>query len=363
VIKVHHKYGLLIFFVFLFFDGFSQEESKPFGIKETIHFGSILPHRPIVNEVIEGHSLAYEFSFYKSTIGKKDWEQLYNYPQIGISTLIIDLGNKDELGMGLGIFPFIEIPLNKRKINWRLKVGYGLGLIEKPFDRVTNYKNIVIGSKYNALIYANMLWSVKLGKSISTSSGISLIHFSNGSFERPNLGINVFSLNTGLSYHFGKSQKYVSTNIDDRKQEWTKKVMVGFGLKEIPPVDGSKYFVSSYSFNMIKARSNKSSFGFGTDLFYNTSLSNLILVDTNNVSSSLDNFRLGIVGIYSFDFGKISFLAEMGVYAFTKHKKQGLIYHRLRTRFNVSDKLFINLGLKTHYAVADFVECGVGFNL
>ena len=363
MIKVHHKYQLLILGLFLFANGFSQDEVSTFGIKKTFHYGAILPHRPIVSEVVEGHSFAYELSFYKSTFGNQSWQQQYKYPKVGASALAINLGNKEELGMGFGVFPFIEIPLNNRKINWRLKLGYGLGYIQKPFDRETNYKNIVIGSHFNALIYANMLWSFKVSKSFSSSSGVSLIHYSNGSFARPNLGINVFSLNTGIAYHFGEKNKLITNDIEERPHIWKKKMMIAFGVKEIPPVDGPKYFVSSYSFNLIKARSNKSSFGFGTDLFYNSSLSDLIGADTNNTRNSVDNFRLGIVGIYSFDFGRVSLMAEMGVYAFTRHNKQGLIYHRLMTRFNMNDKLFLNLGLKTHYAVADFVEFGIGFNL
>lgn len=362
MIKVHHKYRLLILFLFLFVKGFSQEEQFSFGVKGTFHHGAILPHRPIVNEVIEGHTQAYELSFYKSTIGKKAWQELYNYPKLGVSALAINLGNEQELGMGYGIFPFIEIPLNKRKINWRLKMGYGLAYIEKPFNRETNYKNIAIGSHYNGVIYVNTGWSIKLSDALSTSAGISLIHFSNGSYSRPNLGINIFSLNTAVSYNFGKKKETIVNKREERPHKWTKSIMFGVGMKEIPPVDGPKYFVSSYSFNLIKTRAEKSSFGFGADAFYNTSLSDLIAQDTNNTSSGLDNFRMGFVGIYSFDFGRISFMIEMGGYVFSKYRGNGDIYNRFTTRFKVNDKLFINLSMKTHFAVADFVEYGVGYN-
>jgi hypothetical protein len=314
-----------------------------------------------VNEIVEGKTQAYEFSFYKSTVGKKQWQQLYNYPKVGVSALAINLGNERELGMGFGVFPFIEIPINQRKINWRLKMGYGIGYIEKPFDKATNFKNIAIGSHYNALIYANMLWSIKLGKRVNTSAGLSIIHFSNGSFSRPNLGINIFSLNTGVSYNFGNLNERVVNDIEERPHKWSKKIMIGFGVKEIPPVEGPKYFVSTYSFNLIKTRAQKSSYGFGADLIYNTSLSELIAQDSTNSSSGLDNFRLGLAGIYSFDFGKISLLIEVGGYVFSRYKKNGTIYNKIGTRFNLSDRLFLNLGVRTHIVVADFVEIGIGY--
>jgi hypothetical protein len=340
--------------------GFTQEEHSV-SLKGTFHTGAILPHRKEVNEIVEGKTQAYEFSFYKSTVGKKQWQQLYNYPKVGVSALAINLGNERELGMGFGVFPFIEIPINQRKINWRLKMGYGIGYIEKPFDKATNFKNIAIGSHYNALIYANMLWSIKLGKRVNTSAGLSIIHFSNGSFSRPNLGINIFSLNTGVSYNFGNLNVRVLSDIEERPHKWSKKIMIGFGVKEIPPVEGPKYFVSTYSFNLIKTRAQKSSYGFGADLIYNTSLSELIAQDSTNSSSGLDNFRLGLAGIYSFDFGKISLLIEVGGYVFSRYKKNGTIYNKIGTRFNLSDRLFLNLGVRTHIVVADFVEIGIGY--
>ena len=361
MIKVHQKFRLLILLLFLFLKGFTQKEPSV-SLKGTYHTGAILPHRKEVNEIVEGKTQVYELSFYKLTTGKKQWQQLYNYPKLGISTLAINLGNERELGMGYGVFPFVEIPLNKRKINWRLKMGYGLGYIEKPFDKKTNYKNIAIGSHYNALIYANMLWSIKLNDAFNTSAGLSIIHFSNGSFSRPNLGINIVSLNTGLSYNFGKRNEKNVFDIEERPHKWTKKIMISFGVKEIPPVEGPKYFVSTCSFNLIKTRAQKSSYGFGADLFYNTSLSDLIAQDSTNSTNGLDDFRLGLSGIYSFDFGKISLLLEVGGYVFSKYKKNGPVYNRIGTRFNVSDKLFLAIGIKTHIVVADFAEFGIGYN-
>ena len=140
--------------------------------------------------------------------------------------------------------------------------------------------------------------------------------------------------------------------------------MLGLGIKEIPPVKGPKYFVNSYSFNMIKQGKAKSSYGFGVDAFYNSSLRDLILTkDENYQTTRWDYYRLGVVGIYSLDFGDISLLIEAGGYLFTPHKKQGYIYNRVTTRYNVGDRLFLNLGLKTHFAVAAFVEFGLGYNL
>ena len=356
--------------------GFSQsEEINPaintlkdsiscysFGVKGTFHHGAILPHRKEVSEVIEGHTQGYEISFIKSTIGKKKWEQLYSYPQVGVSVLAMNLGNEKELGKGFGIFPFVELPINQRKINWRVKMGYGLGYIEKPFDAKNNFKNIVIGTHINALIYANSLWEIQILEGLKTSAGLSLIHYSNGSFSRPNLGINIFSINTGVTYEFGNKEFCVVGKHENRPHVWSKRMTIGFGLKEIPPVEGPKYGVSTLSFNMMKVRAEKSSFGFGTDLFYNSSLSELTLRDSTGTSNGLDNFRLGLIGMYSFDFGKVSISVGIGGYLFSNYKGNGMIYNKLETRYLISEKLFLRAAMKTHIAVADFVEYGIGYS-
>ncbi|MCB0402011.1 MAG: acyloxyacyl hydrolase [Flavobacteriales bacterium] len=364
MIKIRFKYGILPGLLLLVINVFSQDGEHDFGIKETAHFGALLPHRQQVNEIVEGHTVAYELSFYKSTSGKKDWQRAYAYPKVGISAMYHYLGNPNELGNAYGLFGFVDLPLNQRKINWRLKMGYGLGYIEKPFDKETNNKNVAIGSHFNALIYANMGWDAKLSDALNLSSGLSIIHYSNGAFAMPNLGINIVSLNVGAIYNFGNVTEKLTDELPDRDRTWKKQVMVGFGAREVPPTDGPKYFVNTYSFNLMKPLKRKGSFGVGFDVFYNSALPELILLKGEKATTgTADKFRVGIAGIYSFDFGKISFLVEAGGYLYTNYAYQGRLYNRFTTRYLVSDKVFLNLGLKTHMVVADFIEAGIGYTI
>jgi len=341
-----------------------EKEYSSVVISATYHQGAILPHRKIVSELVGKSTRSVELSVYKNTFGKKDWQISHGYPRLGVSVIAMDLGNEKQLGNGYGVFSFIELPSNhQRKISWNMKLGYGLGYIEKPFDRETNYKNVAIGSHFNAIIYANSSWGLRLSKSVNLSLGLSLIHFSNASYSVPNLGINVLSLNSGVSYSFGKKEVFVEREIEKRPQKWIKSLRATIGAKEILPAGGPKYVVSAYSFDFMKARAEKSSIGVGADLFYNSALTQLIINDSSSTLSSFNNFRLGVSGLYAFDFGKISLTIEMGAYVFSRYKKQGLIYNRLTTRFNASEKLFFTVGLKTHYAVADFPEFGIGYNI
>ncbi len=363
MIKLFFKYRLFFALFFIFKIGYSQDSIPNLGIKATFHYGFIAPHKPLVNEVIKGHTQIIELSFYKNTTGKRQWEQYFNNPKIGISAFLINTGNNESLGKAYGVIPFVEMPLNQWKIKWNLKFGFGVGYIEKPFNRVDNYKNLTIGSHLNALIFINSLWSLPINKRFNTSLGLSLTHFSNGSLKRPNLGINLLSVNYGIDYNFGTSKTIVPFNGINKEKIWNSYVSASVGVKEIPPIGGKKYFVSSFTYQWIKTTSNKSGFGGGTDVFYNTSLDPLIKRVQNEDKGTVGNFRLGIHGSYQLALGKLTLQLQVGGYAYTAYKDNGNIYSKLNSRYFVTDKLFLNLSLKTHYAVADFIEYGIGFKL
>ncbi len=348
----------------MLFLGLKAQDSIPqFGFKTTYHYGFIAPHKPLVNEIIKGHTQITELSFYKKTSGKRQWEQYFNFPKTGISAMIIHSGNMESLGMIYGMFPYVEYPLNKWKVTWNLKFGYGVGYIQKPFDRVENYKNLAIGSHLNALIFFNSLWSYNITKNLNSSLGLSLTHFSNGSLKRPNLGINLLSVNAGVGYEFGSMNPKVVFNNIDKEKKWEGSVALSAGVKEIPPIGGRKYWVSSLSYSLLKTVTNKSSFGFGTDIFYNTSLDPLIQRVQFEDKGVMGNFRLGINGTYGLSMGKLDLLFQVGGYAYTAYEDNGYIYSKLVSRYQISDKLFANVALKTHFAVADFIEYGVGYRL
>ena len=358
------KYSLLFALISLLtWPCYSQNDQFSKGIKTHFHYGFVIPHHGYMAHLTKGHTKAVEFNFYKLTNGDNDWERTYRYPKTGFSTIIIDLANKENFGTAVGLYPFVDFPLNERKIKWHLKFGYGLGFIEKNFNRESNYKNLAIGSKLNILIQFNNQFEMKINDHLNTSLGFSFTHFSNGSFKIPNLGINIPALNAGVAYHFGELQSMNTSDITNREKKWNKYVLGNIGFKEIAPIEGPKYPIASLSYNSLRNITNKSSVGVGADLFYNSSLTKQMEKDSVSTDGGLNNVRAGLAFIYSMDVGKISYQLHMGAYPYTKFKGQGYLYHRIVSRYMVNDHAFLNLSLKTHFAVADFIELGVGYKL
>ena len=59
---------------------------------------------------------------------------------------------------------------------------------------------------------------------------------------------------------------------------------------------------------------------------------------------------------------EVSVSIGMGAYIVSVYKGNGMIYNKLETRYSISNRLFLRMAMKTHIAVADFVEYGVGYS-
>lgn len=349
--------------MFFFKNNIAQEKNNDFGVGLIYHYGFLSPHNVMVNEIIKNHIHITELSLFRNTNGEKLWHRYFNYPTIGLSAIYFNTGNPESLGNIYGVFPFVDFPLNNWKVQWNLRFGYGAGFVEKPFNRETNYKNLVIGSHVNALIYFNSQVKIPVTENIKFSAGVSLTHLSNGSLKRPNLGINMFSLNSGISYYFGSPVVKSTSEIEKRQRETSHLALANFGVKEVDKIGGKKYMIYTASYNLMRTITNKSSFGLGTDFVYNSSLEPLVVRIQNEDNGKISNFRMGISGIYSLDLGALSLMFQTGRYLKTPYKKDGNIYSRIGSRYRINQKVFVNLSLTTHFFVADFIEYGIGYRI
>ena len=132
------------------------------------------------------------------------------------------------------------------------------------------------------------------------------------------------------------------------------------GTKEIYPNLGPRYFSTTLSSTYFFPAKHKSDLGLGLDFFYDNSLS-IKNSRENGDSSRSANFRPGIHGSYQLKVASIGVLFDMGFYPYTEYKGDGLFYHRIGLRYYFKD-LYACINLKTHYARADFIEWGIGWN-
>ena len=338
-----------------------------FIIGTKVHYGFLWSHHTKMDYLVKGHIPAFEISLSRQTSDNQFWEQLYNYPAIGVSFLHFNLANPDVLGNANGVFGYVNFPLiRKNKFKWSYRFGAGIGVVDKPFDHKTNYKNSAIGSQINILMTLLTETKWMLSKNLSLSTGIGLTHFSNGAFKTPNLGINLPTVNIGASWQIGEPHaNFKRDTLPKIEKEIEYSVIAAFGIKEIDPIGGSKYAVYTLSGNITKAISRKRELGIGLDIFYDRSNIKSFQPDFSgsNVFPEKESefIRTGVHFSHELVISKLTVITQMGVYLYTKLKSDGSLYHRFALKYKLSERIFVNLSLKTHWAKADYIEWGLGY--
>lgn len=329
------------------------------------HVGFIMSHRENMSHLVKGRVAGFGLTVDRQTSGSQSWHGSFNRPTVGLGFLHLTLGNPEQLGTGTAIYGYLDFPLVKReKFIFHYKWGTGIGYVSKPFDRMDNYKNTAIGSAFN--MFASMLLETRyrIGDRFWFTSGLGFNHWSNSAIEVPNLGINVPTFTMGIQGYFSDFR----LELEKRKPEDLPKdieftVFGASGAREIQPVDGKLFGVVHVFAEAVRRMDNKRKVGLGVDVFYDASDLEEYNRDTANIP--LDNgsefVKLGIHITHELVFGRFSAIVNMGVYLRNNFEFDGPIYHRMAYRYYVTEHLFIDSGFKSHWAVAENYELGIGY--
>jgi hypothetical protein len=365
---------ILLLLVFMFSKhGFSQFQHKLFSsnlvLEGKIHYGFLYAQHTEL-ELYNSHFPAYEIIIQKMTYGKFKWERAYNYPLIGLSFFYSGLGDHPSLGRVCAVMPFINFPLYKhRNLTVGFRLALGLGYVTKPFDRLTNYKNLAIGSHLNAA--ANMMFEARyrLNYFLTLTTGFCLQHFSNGSLKLPNYGLNAPLINFGVAYRPFKENQ----NIDDRFYAPTEpfaaiirhtiEFNIGgmLGYKNMKAVYGQNFIVSHVFENTFIQVSQKSKFGVGLDVSYDPSQIKTLEKNDISVTNKLSILRPGINAAYQLVMSRMGFIFNLGCYLGGKEKSNGPLYEKLALQYNFSKDFFATVMLKVHWGRADYIGWGLGY--
>jgi len=359
---MRNKYLLSIVFFLVTVNGYAQEFSK-YLIDYKLHYGFIISHSPTMHYITRNHFAINEISFAKQSAGKKLWQQKFHYPVYGVTVIQSTFSKNHFFGNTFGAASFINFKtITTPKLRSFFKLGLGLSYTQKVYQPEINYKNTALSTSLNALIMLHFNQSIKLSKQFQFTFGGGLTHYSNGNIKKPNRGINILTVNTGVTYLAGK-QTAVSIRDSTIRKMFLFTARTAIGIKEIYPPLGNKYFASTIGAYINYQTSLKNTFGVGIDYFYDSSLLDELNKDVVvSYNPSLKN-QLAVYGNYQLNISKLSIELGWGNYIINKFKLYGMFYQRIGLRYNFTSGIFANLTLKTHFANADYVEWGIGYTL
>ncbi|PLX04972.1 MAG: hypothetical protein C0594_08440 [Marinilabiliales bacterium] len=371
-----NKYFFHIIFIFLSISPSLNAQEKsinhiPVKIPDTeIHnlriegnYGFIWRHRTIMDYFIESHNYAGNIEYLKRTTGKKSYEQIHRLPYWGLGLSYNNLRN-NILGNAAALYGFLEIPvIEKPKYLFSYQISSGLGLLTKKFHPVENYFNLAIGSNINIYIGINFRNCYYITKKLALTGGFRLAHYSNGGTKKPNLGINIISLQAGIQYRFGEIAElnFKEKSITLPRKKTNLNTWYSIGFRSVEEASPTHYIYSSISGNYAIYVSGKRKIGAGLDLIFDESLRRSLIKAGYEEIKTIYYFRPGIFLSHDFIVGNLDMYINAGAYIYSKWKNDGSIYSRFGLRYHFKNQLFANISVKTHFAKAQVIEWGVGY--
>ncbi len=174
---------------------------KGWHVAPSYFHGSIFKHTPKFRPEIPHASNAFELNFAKQMNGRREWQQVQRYPFLGVAAGYTHFGNNEVIGHGFSLMPNIELLLlSTQRFSFHFRTGSGLAFLSKHYDYVQNPTNNLVGSSINNISFFSFSGNWLATDKLSFFAGGSFTHFSTGSVQTPNLGINIPAWNIGIKY-------------------------------------------------------------------------------------------------------------------------------------------------------------------
>jgi hypothetical protein len=361
----------IIFFpvlLLLFQKGFAQapEGSNDIFFESNYQFGRMLPHHEYLVKLVKDPVQSFQFSVGKTVSGDQLWHQVFNFPSFGVGYFQSSLSNNQVFGSFHAAYIFVDryyLDVNNR-FNFGNRFDVGLAYADHIYSSISNPENMAIGTHLNACGRFCLEASYRLTPHIKILAGVGLIHISNGSFKKPNSGLNLATASVSIQYHLNKEPHRVRKMIvdpDSTKNEFI--IYTGYGMKNIS-IDNSQQF-SIYSLNLAYNRKLFISRYVGLNLYlsYYPSIAEEVNYYFPEVNvKPIDKLRIAVNASYEMRLGNLSFAFQPGIYLKNKLKPDHNICNRLGLRYYSKCGLVTALTVNAYWtAKADVLEWGIGY--
>jgi len=353
---------------------FAQQEtpSKVNTFDVSYTYGVILNHNPNILHLITGHPEGMLLSWNRKTFGKKEWEARFNYPDIGVSLRYHDLKNND-LGNSYSLYTHYNFYFFKSR-SLMLRTGIGVSYATNPYDHNTNNRNVAFGSTLLNSTYLQLNYKKEslFQSPIGVQAGLGISHYSNGNYKSPNTSVNVMSANIGLTYNlnYEKEYAYVQHTLDKKhfKEPFAYNVAFSSGVNQ-GDVIGIEQFPFYVAAAYVDRRIGRfSGFQLGAEIFFSKFLKeeikyNSVAYPERNIDPDTDYKRVGVFVGHELWVNKMTFITQVGYYAYYPYPFEDRIYGRLGFKRYFGKRYFGMINLKVHGAAAEAIEFGVGIRL
>jgi hypothetical protein len=351
---------------------YDSVKAKP-SIGLNAFYGFFIANQPKSLYLRNDHSQMLELSLSRQTTGRHNWERESNLPRLGIGLLYGDLGSREYLGKLAALYPFIHFPLIRAKRSvTSFRLGAGLGWVEKPYDKETNYKNLMIGTHLNAAISLRLQTEWEIMRNLYLNAGLAFTHLSNGSVRLPNLGLNIPAVSAGLRYERSSTPavkataaREVGTQNGDKRFRRSTNLYVhgGFAFKQTYPLESKVQLVRILGFELTRSLTPVSRLAGGLNFSYDPSLSEEVYeAPTYTFDNSAFQLQGSVYAGYEHVVGRLSIPVQLGLYFYNNYSISQ-VYQMIGLRYRFAERWVASVQLKAHFGKADYIQYGVGYKI
>lgn len=342
----------------------SDSIREPVFLSYHLKGGYLAAHRSTMAHLAQERIFAGELTIKKRLMGSDFWHESYRNPFVGVTLYGSNLSNKEVLGNALGVYSFVEFPWYSSPKNvFSCQMSVGLAYLTKTFDQQSNQKNVAVSSHLSAILVIGVTGHHFFNEKHGIEYGFDMTHFSNGSTKLPNLGLNIPTIRLGYLHKIESVQKMAVQQKAIPKtpffNSWEPSLVGIASFKETWPTGGRKYPVVALSALAFKQFRSKVGMELAVDFMYKQSLMDY---KTYIPKTNWDIFQIGTYVGYAIPLNHLRFVFGMGYYVKDKFDADDELYHRLGMRYTFDNGFLVNFVLKTHWAKADYIEFGVGYN-
>lgn len=334
--------------------------------------------RQPIDITFSGH-LKYAFQSQPNTMIDRIFGGAYQ----GIGIAYYTFGEKKSLGDPIAFYLFqgARIARLHSRMSLNYEWNFGLSAGWKPHDFEHNPYNIIIGSKINAYIDANLYLSWMISRKLDLITGITLTHFSNGNTRFPNAGLNTTGLKVGLTYLFNRQNGlYSKSSFRTPVPTFPRHVsydLVLFGSwrrKGVPYIDDhllaspDTYPVVGFNFAPMYHSGYRFRLGLSLDGYYDGSANVYIaphIVGTNPpfMKPSVRNqLALGLSARTEYVMPYFSVNLGLGVNVLHGGGDLKALYQVLALKIEVTRNSFLHIGYSLqNFETPNFLMLGIGF--
>lgn len=283
------------------------------------------------------------------------WNGAKRLPQWGVGLSNIHSGSQ-YVGTIVSFYPYLRFPLITAGIfQSDFRLGFGVGWVQKPYDKLTNPKNQLLSQKVNT--HTNLSWqgAFRLSSHSFINTGVSFYHLSNAKTRLPNLGINIPFISVGYRYAFHGETKKPQRVFDTLNKKLFVNVFLSGGVKQMQAPDSSYYFVQLLTGEIGKQISYSSTLALGLFVTHDHSVKTDALVKQLR---SIKTSQAGVYGSYEYTMGRLSIPIQLGVFVYNSNSS---LAESIGFRYKFNHNFIAALMLKAHGRKADLMHAGIGY--